>query len=269
MPASEGATMLTSGGILASPSAENARAAAAPAPSAAAVPRPRPSYTPSSSASFVPKPAPALPAASKSTGDAFGGMGSGATAKRLSKFVATANPKCQVCAKSVYFAEQVQAGGKVYHKACLKCRTCLAKLDSSTVCVHDGAVFCKGCRTKQRCQSSEAVDKADEIAKQAPSWLQASMKTMTKPSRQKTAPGRISKFAASNAPKCHACHKSVYAAEQVMAGGSPYHKQCMKCKVCTRSLDPTNLCDREGDLYCKNCYSKAYGRESVLVSTGI
>ena len=61
----------------------------------------------------------------------------------------------------------------------------------------------------------------------------------------------------------------MYAAEQVLAAGNVYHKACMKCKVCTTRVEPSTLCDREGDLYCKNCYSRAYGRESVLVSTGI
>ncbi|KAL8291272.1 hypothetical protein RQP46_002250 [Phenoliferia psychrophenolica] len=61
-------------------------------------------------------------------------------------------------------------------------------------------------------------------------------------------------------PKCTTCGKSVYAAEQQLGPGSKvYHKGCMRCLGCNKSLDAFNLVDREGEPYCKSCYAKNFG----------
>ena len=61
------------------------------------------------------------------------------------------------------------------------------------------------------------------------------------------------------APKCPRCGKSVYAAEQQLANGRAFHKSCFSCKHCSKKLDSTTLCEREGDIYCKACYAGAFG----------
>ncbi|KAJ7058262.1 LIM-domain-containing protein [Mycena amicta] len=58
------------------------------------------------------------------------------------------NPKCAKCTKSVYFAEQVKAVGKVYHRNCLRCVECNALLDSNRLRDHDGEPVCASCHTK-------------------------------------------------------------------------------------------------------------------------
>ncbi|KAF8172816.1 hypothetical protein K438DRAFT_1851185 [Mycena galopus ATCC 62051] len=58
------------------------------------------------------------------------------------------NPKCARCAKSVFFAEQVKAVGKIYHKGCLRCTECNALLDSNRLRDHDGEPLCVHCHTK-------------------------------------------------------------------------------------------------------------------------
>ena len=47
-----------------------------------------------------------------------------AAPKRESKFGPSETTRCGVCGKSVYAAEQIKANNQMYHKTCLKCKTC-------------------------------------------------------------------------------------------------------------------------------------------------
>lgn len=58
---------------------------------------------------------------------------------------------------------------------------------------------------------------------------------------------------------CTGCGKAVYAAELVLGAGNKYHKLCLKCCQCGKRLDSTNMVDKDFDLYCRGCYSKAFG----------
>ncbi|XP_026465870.1 muscle LIM protein Mlp84B-like isoform X1 [Ctenocephalides felis] len=60
-------------------------------------------------------------------------------------------------------------------------------------------------------------------------------------------------------PKCPKCGKSVYAAEERVAGGLKWHKMCFKCGMCSKLLDSTNCTEHEGELFCKNCHARKYG----------
>ncbi len=60
-------------------------------------------------------------------------------------------------------------------------------------------------------------------------------------------------------PKCPKCGKSVYAAEERVAGGLKWHKMCFKCGMCGKFLDSTNCAEHEGELYCKVCHGRKYG----------
>ena len=51
--------------------------------------------------------------------------------------------------------------------------------------------------------------------------------------------------------KCPACGKSVYAAEERLAGGFKWHKGCFKCSMCNKMLDSTNNNAKDNVLYCK------------------
>ncbi|KAJ7484093.1 cysteine and glycine-rich protein [Mycena galericulata] len=58
------------------------------------------------------------------------------------------NPACARCGKSVFFAEQVKAVSKIYHKGCLRCTVCAALLDSNRLRDHEGEPHCSRCYTK-------------------------------------------------------------------------------------------------------------------------
>ncbi|KAJ4481071.1 hypothetical protein J3R30DRAFT_3463960 [Lentinula aciculospora] len=57
-------------------------------------------------------------------------------------------PACPKCGKSVYFAEQVKAVGKTYHKGCLRCSECSTSLDSNKLRDHESVPFCSRCYNK-------------------------------------------------------------------------------------------------------------------------
>ncbi|TFY52551.1 hypothetical protein EVJ58_g9948 [Rhodofomes roseus] len=59
-----------------------------------------------------------------------------------------ANPLCGKCGKTVYFAEQVKAIGKTYHKGCLRCSECNTSLDSTRLTERDGNPYCHRCYSK-------------------------------------------------------------------------------------------------------------------------
>ncbi|KAH8084867.1 hypothetical protein BXZ70DRAFT_563539 [Cristinia sonorae] len=58
------------------------------------------------------------------------------------------NPVCSRCQKTVYFAEQVKAVGKTWHKGCLRCMECNSTLDSSRLTEREGDPFCHRCYGK-------------------------------------------------------------------------------------------------------------------------
>ncbi|KAF9914934.1 hypothetical protein BX616_007274 [Lobosporangium transversale] len=68
---------------------------------------------------------------------------------------------------------------------------------------------------------------------------------------------------------CPRCQKTVYHAESALApGGAKYHKLCLRCVECSKSLDSTNMTDRQGVPYCKTCYSKAFGAKGYGYGSG-
>ncbi|XP_076304032.1 muscle LIM protein 1-like [Tachypleus tridentatus] len=60
-------------------------------------------------------------------------------------------------------------------------------------------------------------------------------------------------------PKCPKCSKSVYAAEEILAAGQKWHKNCFKCGLCQKRLDSTNASEHDSQIFCKQCYGRKFG----------
>jgi len=82
------------------------------------------------------------------TASMTGGMFSSPQRAGRTKTFGSASPTCPRCGKAVYFAEQVNAIGKKWHKACLTCTACNKRLDSSTLLDHGDEPYCKACHTR-------------------------------------------------------------------------------------------------------------------------
>jgi len=61
------------------------------------------------------------------------------------------------------------------------------------------------------------------------------------------------------APRCPRCNDNVYPAESVEAAGRSWHSSCYTCKSCKKQLGHTTQAEKDGELYCQNCYARNFG----------
>ncbi len=72
-----------------------------------------------------------------------------------------ANPKCDICQKTVYPLEDVKAADKHFHKWCFKCAECSVKVNLQTFKAVDGKIYCFAHTPVDRASTS-----ADSVAVQ-------------------------------------------------------------------------------------------------------
>uniref|UniRef100_A0A671YX93 LIM zinc-binding domain-containing protein n=1 Tax=Sparus aurata TaxID=8175 RepID=A0A671YX93_SPAAU len=61
-------------------------------------------------------------------------------------------------------------------------------------------------------------------------------------------------------PKCPNCQKEVYFAEKVTSLGKDWHRPCLKCEKCKKTLSAGGHAEHEGKPYCnKPCYAALFG----------
>ncbi|RUS82684.1 hypothetical protein EGW08_009521 [Elysia chlorotica] len=144
--------------------------------------------------------------------------------------------KCPRCNQNVYFAEEVRAMGKKYHKQCLKCSECDKQLDSTNCNDHENDIFCNGCYRKNFGINSAAMS------------MQAD-----------SGQPMVLSSAPAGADLCQRCSKVVYMAERITGGSKYFHKSCFRCNTCGVSLDSHRLSLREDEIYCNSCYGKNFG----------
>ncbi|KAJ2775424.1 cysteine and glycine-rich protein [Coemansia nantahalensis] len=67
---------------------------------------------------------------------------------------------------------------------------------------------------------------------------------------------------------CPRCSSTIYAAEQGIAAGRKYHRRCIRCAACDTSISSLQIAERDGDIYCKQCYAKNFGPKGYRPSLG-
>lgn len=61
-------------------------------------------------------------------------------------------------------------------------------------------------------------------------------------------------------PKCPKCNKEVYFAEKVTSLGKDWHRPCLRCEKCNKTLSSGGHAEHQGKPYCnKPCYSALFG----------
>lgn len=84
-----------------------------------------------------------------STGTRYGmALGGAGNSPVKSWALGGTTPVCPRCGKNVYFAEQMKAIGKTWHKGCLRCSSCNTLLDSKRLNEKDGKPLCGRCYSK-------------------------------------------------------------------------------------------------------------------------
>ncbi|KAJ2810748.1 hypothetical protein H4S07_002496 [Coemansia furcata] len=67
---------------------------------------------------------------------------------------------------------------------------------------------------------------------------------------------------------CPRCNTTIYAAEMGAAAGRKYHKRCIRCKTCDSSIGSLQITERDGEIYCKQCYARDFGPKGFRPSLG-
>lgn len=68
--------------------------------------------------------------------------------------------------------------------------------------------------------------------------------------------------------KCARCGKTVYFAEQVFGAGKKWHKLCFKCAACNKTVNSSNMRDKDGELYCGSCHTRLFGPKGYGYGVG-
>uniref|UniRef100_A0A673C7Z6 Cysteine-rich protein 2-like n=1 Tax=Sphaeramia orbicularis TaxID=375764 RepID=A0A673C7Z6_9TELE len=178
------------------------------------------------------------------------------------------------CFHSSCTAEKVSSLGKDWHKFCLKCERCNKTLNPGGHAEHDGKPFChKPCYAALFGPKGVNIGGAgsyvyDTPVNEAPAAV--SMETDAKPQEEKKAPARGPVKAASfssfsGGPNiCPRCNKTVYFAEKVSSLGKNWHRPCLRCERCSKTLAPGSHAEHDGQPYChKPCYAVLFGPKGV------
>jgi cysteine/glycine-rich protein len=177
----------------------------------------------------------------------------------------------------VYANEAKLAAGNKWHSMCFKCTACNKMLESTTLAEHEGSLYCKSCHGKHFGPKGYGYGQGAGVLS-----MDTGSATQTQPSRvtsstlasepqtgvhlQASRPAGGSSAAVEGG--CPRCGKRVYEAEKKVAVGRNWHKSCFNCVQCHKSLDSTSLNDKDGEIYCKGCYGKAFGPKGVGYGIG-
>lgn len=174
---------------------------------------------------------------------------------------------CPRCVAPVYFAEKVSSLGKNWHRFCLKCELCNKVLSAGGHAEHDGRPYChkpcyavlfgpKGVNIGG--VGSYIYDTAPRVPERPPPPTDFSRAPSTV-----AAPPRVF---AGEAALCPGCGQPVFFAEKVMSLGGNWHRPCLRCQRCHKTLTAGGHAEHHGRPYCHvPCYGHLFGPKGVNI----
>ncbi|XP_023347272.1 muscle LIM protein Mlp84B isoform X2 [Eurytemora carolleeae] len=165
--------------------------------------------------------------------------------------------RCLRCFGKVFQAERRMSSHGVYHKACFRCAEveCGRFLDSVSYCDSDtGKIFCPTCYNKVHGTKGSGPTLISNQGEQGEKSRNDSIGPRETSSVLETESVSLS-------PKCPKCYRAVYAPERVFVGRKVWHKTCLICQTCSRTLNSQLINEvADGELvYCPKCYRNNKG----------
>ncbi|UJR14382.1 hypothetical protein I4U23_001378 [Adineta vaga] len=75
-------------------------------------------------------------------------------------------------------------------------------------------------------------------------------------------------FTSAETPHCPRCGHAAFHAESIPVAGKMWHKICFRCGLCKKMLEISNVAEHDGDVYCKQCYTRKFGIRGVGFGIG-
>uniref|UniRef100_A0A8C6RAG6 Cysteine-rich protein 3 n=2 Tax=Nannospalax galili TaxID=1026970 RepID=A0A8C6RAG6_NANGA len=177
---------------------------------------------------------------------------------------------CPQCQQPVYFAEKVSSLGKNWHRFCLKCERCHSILSPGGHAEHNGRPYCHkpcyGALFGPRGVNIGGVGYLYTSHKLSPVRSTSFNPSNFSPPRPrsglphaKKSPSYTKTFTGETS-LCPGCGDPVYFAEKVMSLGRNWHRPCLRCQRCRKTLTAGSHAEHDGVPYCHiPCYGYLFG----------
>ncbi|XP_069344723.1 cysteine-rich protein 3 isoform X2 [Eulemur rufifrons] len=196
---------------------------------------------------------------------------------------------CPRCQQPVFFAEKVSSLGKNWHRFCLKCERCHSVLSPGGHAEHNGRPYChKPCYGALFGPRGVNIGGVGAYLYNPPTPTPASTAPLSPnsfspprprtglPQGKKTAElrgklGRWHRHPHFTGPLhmktftgetslCPGCGEPVYFAEKIMSLGRNWHRPCLRCQRCRKTLTAGSHAEHDGVPYCHiPCYGYLFG----------
>ncbi|XP_051052672.1 cysteine-rich protein 2 isoform X1 [Phodopus roborovskii] len=174
-------------------------------------------------------------------------------------------------------AEKVSSLGKDWHKFCLKCERCNKTLTPGGHAEHDGKPFChKPCYATLFGPKGVNIGGAGSYIYEKPLTegpqvtgpievpvVRTEERKTSGPPKGPSKASSVTTFTG-EPNMCPRCNKRVYFAEKVTSLGKDWHRPCLRCERCNKTLTPGGHAEHDGQPYChKPCYGILFGPKGV------
>ena len=151
------------------------------------------------------------------------------------KIMAKEGHGCPKCGGMVFDAEKMTVKAGTFHKHCFNCNSCGQSLNYSNFTSHEKSVYCHGCFRKNFDTRSKSVGPPD-----------------------------VTSIKGSASENCAKCGGIVFGPEKVQTKHHVFHKSCLSCQLCAKSLLPSNFFETDDKVVCELCLASLRRRARSL-----